>query len=300
LGWLDFLEGKIPEALEALRAIWTDAKDKLAIEHIGPVAAYHTHVANAAGEIEEARQIARTAVAHWRETEDRVDSLGLLAAACEVLPAGEAKPVLAELEAAEDAGAPIAAALVPYARAWVAKGATASVPAFREAAEKFAGTGMEWWSARALMLAGENGARNQAAVDDLLEARRRFREIEAFGWRARCEAELRARGHRFVMASRHSEENLLSAREIEVLECVAAGLTNREIAERLYISEKTAGHHLERIYGKLGVTSRTAAVTAAVERGLVSDPDHHGLAEKGAADSGRLSGLERADIPTRM
>lgn len=51
----------------------------------------------------------------------------------------------------------------------------------------------------------------------------------------------------------------LTAREAEVLACVAAGASNRDAAARLFISEKTVGRHLANIYAKLGVGSRTAA-----------------------------------------
>ena len=60
----------------------------------------------------------------------------------------------------------------------------------------------------------------------------------------------------------------LTAREIDVLELVAAGLTNPQIAASLYISRKTAEHHVSNILVKLGVSSRTEAATAAVRLGL--------------------------------
>ena len=63
----------------------------------------------------------------------------------------------------------------------------------------------------------------------------------------------------------------LTTREMEVLELVAAGLTNPEIAASLYISRKTAEHHVSNILIKLGATTRTEAAAAAVRRGLV-DP----------------------------
>lgn len=65
----------------------------------------------------------------------------------------------------------------------------------------------------------------------------------------------------------------LSAREIEVLSCVATGSTNADIAARLVISEATVKTHLVRIYTKLGVSDRTAAVTLAMQRGLLGHPD---------------------------
>ncbi|MFF4778672.1 response regulator [Microtetraspora fusca] len=61
----------------------------------------------------------------------------------------------------------------------------------------------------------------------------------------------------------------LSAREVEILELLAGGAGNREIARRLFITEATVKTHLVHIYGKLGVDTRTAAVTAAVERRLI-------------------------------
>jgi DNA-binding CsgD family transcriptional regulator len=61
----------------------------------------------------------------------------------------------------------------------------------------------------------------------------------------------------------------LSGREVEVLCLVADGLTNAQIAERLFISPKTVGSHLVSVFGKLGVTSRTGATRVAMEHGLV-------------------------------
>lgn len=55
----------------------------------------------------------------------------------------------------------------------------------------------------------------------------------------------------------------LTARERQVLELIARGLTNGEIGRRLFISEKTAGHHASRIFGKLGVRNRAEAATRA-------------------------------------
>jgi len=61
----------------------------------------------------------------------------------------------------------------------------------------------------------------------------------------------------------------LSDRELQVLRLVAVGLTNPEIADALYISVNTVKTHLQRIYGKLGVSSRTAAATRAQELSLL-------------------------------
>ncbi|GAA2857397.1 DNA-binding response regulator [Actinoplanes cyaneus] len=61
----------------------------------------------------------------------------------------------------------------------------------------------------------------------------------------------------------------LSARETEVLKLVAAGLTNAEIGRRLFISEATVKTHLLRVFNKLDVADRTAAVTTAMRHDLL-------------------------------
>lgn len=60
-----------------------------------------------------------------------------------------------------------------------------------------------------------------------------------------------------------------SSREIEVLGLVADGLSNQQIAERLFVSQATVKSHLAHIFSKLQADSRTAAVAAAVRRGLL-------------------------------
>jgi len=64
-------------------------------------------------------------------------------------------------------------------------------------------------------------------------------------------------------------ERALSQREIEILELLAGGASNREISRKLFISEATVKTHLAHVYDKLGVDSRTAAVRVAVERRLI-------------------------------
>ena len=67
-------------------------------------------------------------------------------------------------------------------------------------------------------------------------------------------------------------EEALSPRELEILQAVARGLSNRDIGRQLYVSEATVKTHLLRIFGKLGVDDRTAAVTVALERGIIRLP----------------------------
>jgi len=64
----------------------------------------------------------------------------------------------------------------------------------------------------------------------------------------------------------------LSAREVEVLSLVARGAANKEVARSLFISETTVKTHLSHIFTKLGVDDRTAAVTVALNRGILRMP----------------------------
>src|SRR5699024_10751671 len=61
----------------------------------------------------------------------------------------------------------------------------------------------------------------------------------------------------------------LSNREIEVLELVSAGMSNKQISQELFLSQATVKSHLVHIFGKLEATSRTSAVAIAKERGLI-------------------------------
>ncbi len=72
-------------------------------------------------------------------------------------------------------------------------------------------------------------------------------------------------------AADHPAVRGLTARERQVLALLAAGMTNREVAERLVISEKTAGRHVENLYAKLGVHRRAEAARIAAEAGLAPE-----------------------------
>jgi DNA-binding NarL/FixJ family response regulator len=67
-----------------------------------------------------------------------------------------------------------------------------------------------------------------------------------------------------------SDENNLTAREIEVLELIAEGMINKEIAKQLYISEKTVKNHVSNIFKKLDVSDRTQAAIYAFKHNMKS------------------------------
>jgi HD-GYP domain-containing protein (c-di-GMP phosphodiesterase class II) len=86
-----------------------------------------------------------------------------------------------------------------------------------------------------------------------------------------ADAVLAAAGHR--VSEEAPRGSGLTPREVEVLRLVAQGRSNREIAAELFIAEKTARNHVERVYAKLGVNNRTQATLAAIDRGLAGFSD---------------------------
>jgi HD-GYP domain-containing protein (c-di-GMP phosphodiesterase class II) len=82
-------------------------------------------------------------------------------------------------------------------------------------------------------------------------------------------AVLEAVGQRPARRHREVRPAGLSEREVEVLRLVAQGVSNPDIAERLSVSRRTAEHHVQHIYAKIGVSSRAAAALFTVEHGLL-------------------------------
>ncbi|MFW8622558.1 response regulator [Corynebacterium glutamicum] len=72
-----------------------------------------------------------------------------------------------------------------------------------------------------------------------------------------------------IMGRMNNPMTALSAREIEVLSLVAQGQSNREIGKRLFLTEATVKSHMGHVFNKLDVTSRTAAVAEARQRGII-------------------------------
>jgi DNA-binding NarL/FixJ family response regulator len=155
--------------------------------------------------------------------------------------------------------------------------AVAAAEAFGEAAVAAVA---RWRLAEAIL--ASHGGRARAA-DTLrtahteavaIGARPLVAEIEALAARARIELiEVDTRdgpgdGQVDAAPPRPGADLGLSERELEVLLLVARGRTNRQIAEELFITEKTAGHHVSNILGKLGVANRLEAAAIAHNAGL--------------------------------
>jgi DNA-binding CsgD family transcriptional regulator len=157
-----------------------------------------------------------------------------------------------------------ALALFSRARIAAALGEPDAAELQREAVNAYAGLGLRVETARARFelaraLASESP---EVAVD---VAKRARNELDALGATREADAAtalMRSLGVKGRAGPRAA--GLLSRREIEVLRLVGEGLSNREIAARLFISPKTAEHHLSRVYAKLGVAGRAGAATYAV------------------------------------
>ena len=146
---------------------------------------------------------------------------------------------------------------------------------FREAAQAWSDLGCPYEAARALA-EGDTAAR--------LEALACFERLGARPAAEQLRARLRAEGVRGVPrgARRSTESNphQLTERECAVLALLCLGLRNSEIAERLSRSVRTVDHHLESVFAKLGVSSRTEAAAAARRAGLAGSKIRRAAAAK--------------------
>jgi len=194
--------------------------------------------------------------------ERSAEAAGRLVAELEALLTGEGSPPsalahaqAARAEAARAAGADTEAMWTAVAGAWAAVGARypAAYASWRGAEAALRGSGARA-GADALRAAHEQAT---ALGAELLRS-----ELEALARRARVPL-----GTTPADGGAPDPSSLtalgLTAREAEVLELVGEGLTNRQIAERLFISPKTAGLHVSNILGKLRVANRTQAAEVA-------------------------------------
>ncbi|TME18160.1 MAG: helix-turn-helix transcriptional regulator, partial [Chloroflexi bacterium] len=80
-------------------------------------------------------------------------------------------------------------------------------------------------------------------------------------WADKASAELRASGERMAEPARAPRQSL-SPQELQIAQMAASGLSNREIADRLFLSHRTVGAHLYHVFPKLGIVSRSELARA--------------------------------------
>ncbi|GAA1318476.1 ATP-binding protein [Pseudonocardia xinjiangensis] len=127
--------------------------------------------------------------------------------------------------------------------------------------------------ARVRLAYGEHLRRSRAAAASRVQlsaAREAFERLGARPWAARAAHELRATGHNRTPTP---DLGMLTPQEREIAVLAASGLTNKEIGQRLYLSHRTVGAHLYRVFPKLGITSRAALRDALASVGSSSGPD---------------------------
>jgi DNA-binding NarL/FixJ family response regulator len=215
----------------------------------------------ARGSVQAAAAMARRSLAETHRTDKRIQ---VLAAATEIMLAvgetDEAEADAAELQAlAEVNRSPVVVAIGRHAQASVrlVRGAPAeALPLLREALGTWVRTAAPYEEARTRVLLADACR----ALDDRESADRE---------RETARAIFEGLGATGDLARLTGRDELLSPRELEVLRLVATGATNRAIAEKLVLSERTVDRHVSNILGKLDVSSRAAAAVYAVDRQLV-------------------------------
>jgi DNA-binding CsgD family transcriptional regulator len=214
---------------------------------------------------EEARRLAaELREPHWAAAADAVDSViagirgDLAAAALRTDRVGEARARVKQVEAASgDIPGTCIAVGLRHARAVLAQGAGEAAARFDEALDADL---THWPLQRArLLLAYGQWLRRQRRIADsrgpLRDARDAFDAMGCAAWGDQARRELRASGE----SSRRRDfaaRDRLTAQELQIAQLAAQGLSNRDIAQRLYLSHRTIGTHLYRIFPKLGITSR--------------------------------------------
>ena len=131
--------------------------------------------------------------------------------------------------------------------------------------------------ARVRLAYGER-LRRQRAISDaraqLRAALDTFGRLGAQPWSGRAASELRATGPPGVLAY-SAAERVLTPQEHQIAHLAAAGLTNRQIGQRLFLSHRTVGSHLHRVFPKLGIATR-AALRDALDAFSLSPPNQWG------------------------
>ena len=128
-----------------------------------------------------------------------------------------------------------------------------------EQARELAPAGSPWYRARLDLAYGSwllSRRQIAAARDALRSAHGTFEALGAAAWAARAARMLAGSGQQAEPQATYAWAKL-SPQELQVAQLAAEGLSNREIGERLYLSHRTVGSHLNRVYPKLGVHARS-------------------------------------------
>jgi ATP/maltotriose-dependent transcriptional regulator MalT len=307
---LHALRGEIAEARSWFERVAAIAGEHLDADLAGYLARARAELALIDGLPDDALAICRDGLAPLEGTEDHFVRSPLLvlaiSAAAEVADSARARrdtagvdaarsmaaPFMDELRGLATASAPTVAALLAQAEAeWSRLVGHADPDLWRAARSLLAPIPDPYAAAEAAMRAAESALRRDGTRADVEEELRSGAATAATLGAAPLERAIQdlARRSRTRLATeeppaaeagaeepRAAPASPLSARELEVLRLVAAGRTNGEIADELFITRKTAGVHVTHILDKLGVTNRVEAAMAGSRLGLLEPPDGAG------------------------
>lgn len=186
-------------------------------------------------------------------------SVELIEAASRIGREVAAAPVLERLaEATSASGTDWACAIEERCRAMLSHDEAAET-LYRQAIERLTPTALRLDLARTQLLYGEwlrRERRPRQAREQLRVAHELFTEFGMDGFTERARVELRATGEHARQRTVATPSDL-TPRERQISQLVAQGATNRQIAEQLFVSPTTVEYHLRKVFGKLGVKSRT-------------------------------------------
>ncbi len=211
-----------------------------------------------------------------------VSTADLVEAAVHVAETARAQTALAGFERfAQQTAPPWALALAARCRGLLSAGATADRH-FHEALRRHGRSARPFDRARTQLVFGESlrrtGRRHEARTH-LRAALEVFERAGAASWSERTRTELRATGET-ARKRVPSAVDQLTPQELRVTQFVAEGATNKEVAERLFLSPRTIDYHLRKIFTKLGITSRSELIRLSLVEG----------------DSARESGVSAAGV----
>jgi DNA-binding CsgD family transcriptional regulator len=256
-------EGVVPEAGRAAK----DAADRGFSRPLAAVSWAAGRVALAHGRPDEAvrafRPLLRPALSGAHRALALPAAVDLIEAAVNTGRVHLARKVLTRFEiwiAATDR--PVLTALGLRGRALVSDDPDEAVALLGRAVDRLAGTPADLERARTQLLLGAALRRHRRSVlarEPLQEALRTFEGLGAAPWAERTAEELRAAGGTARGAPPAAVEGL-TARQRQIATLIAAGATNREVAEQLRLSPRTVDYHLRAVFGHLGIRSRVELV----------------------------------------
>lgn len=256
--------GRFTDALKQFADLASDRPiADLSFDEIAQIVPWYALCALEVGQTELANELLRDAVDAWRQTDDRLMFPPLVAVAMRAGLRGEIADAWDALCEVGANGSVLGAAFQQLAIGYTADDTDEAVQASLDAADSFASLELRVWSALATLAAGIASGSDARATELLRQAHRTFKEMGATGWQTRAEQALRTIGRRVPSRGEGTKPgSTLSSREVEVMRLVEVGLTNRQIADHLVLSEHTVARHMTRIFRKLGASNRAAATRA--------------------------------------